>query len=262
MSNAHKHSFSNFLFFGLAAIAIFAVCAPVAGHAASDKPPYLTAPAATVQTEIGLSRKIGEFDGDTYYFKPAGGPTGQIFRVSKADPTKFAMVGLILNNKLMIQTSEKSGFFALVTDQPPSAFTLDTSVAPAPPVVGAPVRRLLPPMPQKDRPLERRRGATGTYLSFTSTTIHIFTMTLLFGEKGHIEISRDGSKFADLGYTGGGYGEGAGTKGFKMTMNEIERARMTFERNESSGTWWFVKCVSGDRVREWSTRRAERRMCW
>jgi hypothetical protein len=53
-------------------IAIFAFCVPIVGHAA-DKPAYMTATAAEVQAQIGLSRKLGEMDGDTYYFKPAGG---------------------------------------------------------------------------------------------------------------------------------------------------------------------------------------------
>src|ERR1700722_7152021 len=132
MSTAHTHRFSSsFLLFAVAAIAMTAFCVPIAGHAA-DKPPYLTATAAEVQAQIGLSRKLGETDGDTYYFKPAGAGTGtgQIFRVSSKDPPKFSFVGPIISNQYMISTAEKSNFFAVVTDTPPSALTGDTSVVP------------------------------------------------------------------------------------------------------------------------------------
>jgi hypothetical protein len=43
--------------------------------------------------------------------------TGQIFRVSNNDPTKYAIVGLIMFNTYRIQDAEKSGFYAVVTDR-------------------------------------------------------------------------------------------------------------------------------------------------
>jgi hypothetical protein len=131
MSTTRIRRFSSGVLSAVTAIAFFVFFMPIAGHAA-DKPPYLTATAAEVQAQIGLSRKLGEMDGDFYYFKPAGAGTGtgQIFRVSSKDPTKFAFVGTIISNQYMISTAEKSNFFAVVTDTPPSALTGDTSVVP------------------------------------------------------------------------------------------------------------------------------------
>jgi hypothetical protein len=250
MSTTHKRRVTSSVLFAIAAIAMLSLCVPAAGHAAADKPPYLTATAAEVQAQIGLSRKIGEYDGDTYYFKPAGGSTGQIFRVSKADPTKFAMVGIILNNKYMIQTSEKSGFFALVTDQPPSAFTLDTSVAPTAPVVGVPA----PATPTAaaaaaDAPKVPPSGK-GSWGDGHIPVVHFehdphFHDDVVAWRKGHIEISRDGSKVADLGYTGGGYGEGAGTKGLKMTMNEMGAAVTNGRRANVLSFGWEITTIKG-----------------
>jgi hypothetical protein len=65
--------------------------------------------------------------------------------------------------------------------------------------------------------------------------------------EGHIEISRDGSKFADLGYTGGGYGEGAATKGAKMTMNEIVAGVSNGRKANVTSFGWEITTIKGGR---------------
>jgi hypothetical protein len=254
MSVTHTSRFSSSVLFVFAAIAIFAFCVPIAGHA-GDKPPYLTATAAEVQAQIiGLSRKLGETDGDTYYFKPAGAGTGtgQIFRVSNKDPTKFAGVGTIISNQYMISAAEKSGFFAVVTDTPPSAITGDTSVVPigsARPASATPTPA--PPTATADT----SKGPPSGKASWGDGHIPVvhfnqdphFHDDVVVWRKGHIEISRDGSKFADLGYTGGGYGEGAATKGAKMTMNEIVAGVSNGRKANVTSFGWEITTIKGGR---------------
>jgi hypothetical protein len=58
--------------------------------------------------------------------------------------------------------------------------------------------------------------------------------------KGHIEIRRDGDKIADLGYTGGGYGEGAAKRGLKIGLNEIGAAVTRNRTDDVLSTGWEV----------------------
>jgi hypothetical protein len=104
---------------------------------------------AHLASDIAASVKMGELKGNTYYFKPAGGGIGQIFRVPSGDNpgNKFTMVGLIMSDKYKIQPEEKSDFYAVVTDKPPSAFAGE---APKPIATAAPAP--VAPAPTYTRP--------------------------------------------------------------------------------------------------------------
>jgi hypothetical protein len=78
---------------------------------------------AELTAAISASTKMGELNGNTYYYKSAGMGVGQIFKVPSANPTSVTMVGMIVGDKYMIQPAEKSDFFAVVTDKPASAFS-------------------------------------------------------------------------------------------------------------------------------------------
>jgi len=240
----------------IAAITALTIFVPVTTRAQSAKPPYMTATAAQVQSEIVSQSKImGEANGDTYYYKPALGVsgTGQIFRISNSDPTKFAGVGLIMNNKYQISPAEKSGFFAVVTDRPAGDFTGVNSIAPSAAQQPAGV-----PQP----PAQPSASAVAASVVFSGKASweedgHIpvvrfdddskFNNDLVAWRKGHIEISRDGSKFADLGYEGGGYGEGAGKKGLKMGLTEMSSAVSNGRNANALSMGWEITTVKGVR---------------
>ena len=235
-------------FFATTLIAITALLAPIAGYAA-DKPPYQTATAAMVQEQIITpSKKIGEYDGDTYYFKYAGMGTGQIFRVSNADPTKFAPVGLILTNSYHIQENEKSGFYAIVTDKPASYFTGDTSkpqlVEPPPAAAAAPATTAASTAPVTFTG-KASWGDDGHTPVVQFQNDSKFNNDVVAWRKGHIEISRNGAKFADLGYTGGGYGEGAAKRGLKTSLNEINAAVSNNRKADVLSNGWEITTIKG-----------------
>lgn len=124
MSYKSNNSFLKNSYRGPALAALVVMLTSPVALTSASKPPYQTAPVETVKEQIiSPSQKLGEFDGDSYYFKSAGMGTGQIYRVSNSDPTKYAAVGLILSNKYQIQDAEKTGFYAVVTDKPASALT-------------------------------------------------------------------------------------------------------------------------------------------
>jgi hypothetical protein len=251
MSVTHSSRFSSSVLFVIAAIAMTAFCMPTAGHAA-DKPPYLTATAAEVQAQIAASKKIGETNGDIYYYKRAAAGIGAIFRVSSTDQTKYDYVGTIINNQYQINPAEKSGFFAVVTDQPASAITGDAS--PAPSTAAQPVNTT-PPAALATGGTNAGSGPAVGKASWGDGHIPVvhfnqdphFHDDVVVWRKGHIEISRDGSKFADLGYTGGGYGEGAATKGAKMTLNEIVAGVSNGRKANVTSFGWEITTIKGGR---------------
>jgi hypothetical protein len=63
--------------------------------------------------------------------------------------------------------------------------------------------------------------------------------------KGHIEVRRDGDKVADLGYTGGGYNEGAAKRGIKIITNEAMAGLTLGHRADALSTGWEITTAKG-----------------
>jgi len=206
--------------------------------------PDQSATTAVIKTTIDSSKKIGEYKGNAYYFKPAAPGTGQIFRVPIGDsPTTFAMVGLIVNGKYAsMDPKEKSDFFALVTDTLASDIaggSAPTQQAVAPQVTVQPVGGASAASANAGTTIHSAKASRGE--DSNTPTVEFdndpkFHNDVVAWRKGHIELSRNGSKFADLGYTGGGYGEGAAKKGLKIGLNEV-MAGATFGRSPLSLGW-------------------------
>jgi len=125
MPTAYSYRFSNL---GFVAIVV-TLLASVATNAAGQKPAVASDPAASgFQT-------MGEFNGNTYLYKPAAVGLGQIFRVSTAHPgSQPTPIGAIVQDKYLISDpAEKSNFYLAVDGKPATYFSGAASSPPAAP---------------------------------------------------------------------------------------------------------------------------------
>jgi hypothetical protein len=179
--------------------------------AASEKAVCVTYPADKVQAEIiGPSKKMGELNGDVYYFKYAGSGTGQIFRVCNGDPTKVAAVGLIMENKYSIAEGEKSNFYAVVTDKPATYFTGETPSTATP--AAQPAGGTATPPAAASAPIEGTAVQDGdsTVVKFTGGKYGGDTVTF---RKGNDVVVKTGDQMkGELVFGGGGRAAGSTAK--------------------------------------------------